>query len=313
MNDHIISRDKLQRYLSGETDLEDLASIRAWVSSDEKNLETFLNERRLFDIVNLHIEKTSGQEYRFQKHIREFCLALAGVAAVILTVIVICYDNIPFFNNKSEEYQTISTLGGQSTVITLPDSSIVILNSLSSVTYSQNYGRKLREVRLSGEAYFDVQKDKSSPFIVRTKCGDVKVTGTKLNVEAYDESGEFVTSLFNGSVQIIRNEDIVSLEPGEMAFLEDGSIVTASIVDYSHYRWKDGYICFMDENLTEILISLEKNFGYKFDVDPGRVFKKRFSGKFRKNDDVDNILDVLQSAIQFSYDVDDQNRIITIK
>lgn len=208
---------------------------------------------------------------------------------------------------------TVSTAAGQSSNISLPDGSIVCLNSLSSITYPSTFGTTSREVILSGEAYFDVSKDNSRPFIVKTSYGEIKVLGTRFNVEAYDDMGEFVTSLFSGSVQVTSKDRMITLEPDRMAYMENGELISGDIKDYNHYRWRDGLICFMDENFDHILRALTKTYGYDFIIECNKGFHNRFSGKFRKNDNIINILNILQTVIDFRYEIDDDNMTITIR
>lgn len=89
----------------------------------------------------------------------------------------------------------------------LPDSSVVILNHGSRLSYSTDYNKSSRDVRLEGEACFQVARNEHVPFIVKTRQIDVKVLGTVFNVSAYGEEGEVATSLISGSVEIKNNMD----------------------------------------------------------------------------------------------------------
>ena len=103
--------------------------------------------------------------------------------------------------------QTITVPAGQRINITLVDGTNVWLNARTSLSYPVKFGKNNRQVVLDGEAYFDVTKDKSKPFIVQTDNYNVEVLGTKFDVNAYSETGEFETTLMSGSVKVASASD----------------------------------------------------------------------------------------------------------
>ena len=126
-------------------------------------------------------------------------LRIAGsVAASILICLAswYTYDYI-----QSGTIQTISTLA-EIRDITLPDQSVVTLNRYSTLSFPSRFRGAKREVRLTGEAYFDVEKDTRHPFIVKAESVNVQVLGTQFNVEAYPEDPEIKTTLIEGSVAV---------------------------------------------------------------------------------------------------------------
>lgn len=307
--------DILHKVFSSEATDQEIRSVREWTESDISNKEAFLKERLLYDIININInEKPVVKTARKNTIAHTVISLLAAASCILLTVLFTHYRNCHHLCQDPEmTSNTVSTAAGQSSNISLPDGSIVCLNSLSSITYPSTFGTTSREVILSGEAYFDVSKDNSRPFIVKTSYGEIKVLGTRFNVEAYDDMGEFVTSLFSGSVQVTSKDRMITLEPDRMAYMENGELISGDIKDYNHYRWRDGLICFMDENFDYILRALTKTYGYDFIIECNKGFHNRFSGKFRKNDNIINILNILQTVIDFRYEIDDDNMTITIR
>ena len=98
--------------------------------------------------------------------------------------------------------QTITVPAGQRINITLADGTNVWLNARTTIQYPITFNEKERLVKLDGEAYFDVTKDKSKPFIVQTNNYNVEVLGTKFDVDSYSETEIFETTLMEGSVRI---------------------------------------------------------------------------------------------------------------
>ena len=240
-------------------------------------------------------------------------LRIAGsVAASILICLAswYTYDYI-----QSGTIQTISTLA-EIRDITLPDQSVVTLNRYSTLSFPSRFRGAKREVRLTGEAYFDVTKDKSKPFIVQTDNYNVEVLGTQFDVNAYSETGEFETTLLSGSVKVASASDStqkITLKPNNKVFLQDGKLHVTAVDDYNPYRWKEGLICFKNETFTSIMKDFEKYYGLTIQVKNKNVFKYVYTGKFRQTDGIDYALRVLQKDIKFTYQRDDENQIIYIE
>ena len=241
-------------------------------------------------------------------------LRIAGsVAASILICLAswYTYDYI-----QSGTIQTISTLA-EIRDITLPDQSVVTLNRYSTLSFPSRFRGAKREVRLTGEAYFDVAKDKKRPFIVETGKCNMEVLGTKFNVEGYSDKDDFEVTLMEGSVRVasrIGLGDTLMLKPDSKACLQkDGRLKVIPVDDYNPYRWKEGLICFRNESFLSIMSDLEKYFGVSIVVENKNVLKYYFTGKFRQADGIDYALRVLQRDIRFKYERDDENQIIYIR
>ena len=211
--------------------------------------------------------------------------------------------------------QTITVPAGQRINITLADGTNVWLNARTTIQYPITFNEKERLVKLDGEAYFNVTKDKSKPFIVQTDNYNVEVLGTQFDVNAYSETGEFETTLMSGSVKVASASDSTQkiLKPNNKVFLQDGKLHVTAVDDYNPYRWKEGLICFKNETFTSIMKDFEKYYGLTIQVKNKNVFKYVYTGKFRQTDGIDYALRVLQKDIKFTYQRDDENQIIYIE
>ncbi|WP_288205953.1 FecR domain-containing protein [uncultured Parabacteroides sp.] len=212
--------------------------------------------------------------------------------------------------------QTISVPAGQRINITLPDGTNVLLNARTSLKYPLKFSKKNRQVVLDGEAYFDVARDEKKPFIVQTDKYNVEVLGTKFDVDAYSETGEFETTLMSGSVRVASADDpdqTLVLKPNNKVYLDNGKLRVTSVDDYNPYRWKEGLICFKDATFTSIMKEFEKYYGLNIYVKNKEVGKFFYTGKFRQTDGIDYALRVLQKDIKFTYQRDDDNQIIYIE
>lgn len=122
----------------------------------------------------------------------------------------------------------VSTQPGSKSKIQLPDGSAVWLNSGSKLTYTKEFGKEIREVTLTGEAFFDVTKMNEKPFIIHTTSIDIKVLGTAFNVKAYPEDKHTETSLIRGSIEVTiknRPNDKIILSPSEKLVVENSLVL----------------------------------------------------------------------------------------
>jgi transmembrane sensor len=201
-------------------------------SSFEKHLQRLNNE--VFEPAitpepSPVVPKESVVRPLFQKkHFRK--LWVAAAAAVILLFLLLSRptenEGVKPINN------TVSTKAGDKANITLPDGSKVWLNGDSKITYAEDFNDRTREVHLSGEAFFEVAKDKTRPFIIHTRMINLKVLGTAFNVRSYDYEKETETALVHGSVEItLRNspEQKILLKPGEKLLVKNIPVDTSSV------------------------------------------------------------------------------------
>lgn len=155
-----------------------------------------------------------------------------------------------------QDYNTITVPYGGTYSIELCDGTKVYLNSGTVLEFPSRFSGSQREVKLKGEAYFEVARDERKPFIVNVNEMSVKVLGTSFNVKSYvDEPGVY-TTLVNGSVAIVRDgQPEKVIKPGEQAYYNKGvGTLSVTEVDVAEFTaWKDGMFYFKDITLEEIL------------------------------------------------------------
>ena len=314
-----MNKDILYKFFEGNASFEEEAAVKQWREESAENRLAFLKERKLFDAMLLlgNEEIIKNGKKRFSINLSSLRTELIKIAAVVAITLGGSY----FYYQSSLEkelmaMQTITVPAGQRINITLVDGTNVWLNARTSLSYPVKFGKNNRQVVLDGEAYFDVTKDKSKPFIVQTDNYNVEVLGTQFDVNAYSETGEFETTLMSGSVKVASASDStqkITLKPNNKVYLQDGKLHVTAVDDYNPYRWKEGLICFKNETFTSIMKDFEKYYGLTIQVKNKNVFKYVYTGKFRQTDGIDYALRVLQKDIKFTYQRDDENQIIYIE
>lgn len=163
-------------------------------------------------------------------------------------------------------YNEVSVPVARRFEVTLADGTRVTLNAGSTLKFPEKFPPTgAREVYLSGEAFFDVEKDAAHPFIVHAGTGYVRVLGTAFNVNCYDDAPSLVTTLVEGRVAFggeMLSEEI-SLTPGMQAVHDrrSGTVTTAD-VDVSEFTgWRQGLFSFREQLLPEILKTVARWYG----------------------------------------------------
>lgn len=312
-----MEKELLHKFFAGTATLEEKEAIMHWMESDPDNKQFLLKERKLYNAVLLHGEDKQVQQQagRQQYFLRRGVARFLRVAAMIVVAFGLGY----FWQSEKTEgpiaMQTISVPAGQCVNVTLPDGSNIWLNAQTTIQYPVSFNKENRQVKLDGEAYFDVAKDSKRPFIVNTKECSVEVLGTKFNIDAYSSRDKFETVLMEGSVKVSMLDDptqAVSLKPNNKVYRSNGKLLTQKVSNYERYRWKEGLICFVDEPFKVVMEDFEKFYGLTIVVNNQKVTQYLYTGKFKQTDGVDYALSLLQKNIHFTYQRDRENHIVYI-
>ena len=191
---------------------------------------------------------------------------------------------------------TITTpKGGQYKVI-LPDGTEVLLNSASSLVYPTAFRGSERLVELNGEAYFEVTKNKTMPFRVKSALQTVEVLGTHFNVNAYDDEAAIKTTLLEGVVKVASASQSLTIAPGQQALLSksgSGTLVKRSVNADQEIAWKDGKFSFDNDDIRTVMRSIAR----WYDVDVtyhGNVNDISFSGEIFRTAKLSEVIKILE-------------------
>jgi ferric-dicitrate binding protein FerR (iron transport regulator) len=218
-------------------------------------------------------------------------------------------------------------------MIRLPDGTSVWLNAGSKLTYEKDFGENIREVNLTGEAYFDVVRNVQKPFIIHTKALDIKVLGTRFNVKSYPDEKTTETSLIKGSIEVTiknRRADKIIMKPNEKLVIANEapeetrsaerkrSVVNAPIITLSHLNyfsidstiietsWVENRLVFEDESFAELSLKLSRWYGVHFHFNAPEIEKLRFTGNF-KEETIHEALSAMKITATFNYKIDHNN------
>lgn len=245
----------------------------------------------------------------------------------------------------SADFYKVTVAYGSKSTIELPDGSTVTLNSGSTLKYPSVFAAENRTVILDGEAFFDVKKNPSKPFLVKTKDITVKVLGTTFNVKSYPDDNLTEATLVTGKVEIIRNNDNSDLsksqntlvlapnqkavfyrESDELALkveepkvetiereapLELKVLVQKEIKTENVISWKNNILVFNSEPFGDIIKKLERWYNVEVTLKYTKLSPVVFSGKFDK-ESVQEVLHALSLIEPFKYEIN-KNQILIFK
>ena len=232
-------------------------------------------------------------------YIRTFPHSWAVAASIVLLIAL----GLSFWLKPS----TLTAPAGERLTATLPDGSMVELNSGARLSFARNFGGDTRTVRLTGEAFFDVASDAQKPFIVKTFNADVAVLGTRFNVRAWpnDPTRETMVVLEEGRVRLAAAKapaPSVVLEPGQMSRVvaDDAPSAPTPVSVEQVLSWREGGFYFNDYPIRVILAEAERRFGVTIDASEA-VAGQRLALFLPQTESVDTVLDALCGAVDCRY------------
>lgn len=309
-----ITTELLFRFFDQNATSEEEAKIKIWLEESEEHCREFFQARKLFDGLLLRGEKGEEREmtFHYSRPYRRIAIAISTIAASVLLAVVFTFTYIKSVA-KQERATVVVVPKGQRVDMFLSDGTEVWLNSKTRMEYPSSFkAYDERRIKIDGEAYFKVAKDKKHPFIVETNKGEVEALGTHFYVKAYSHEKSFETFLLEGKVHVRTSKDSVYLYPNEEAILENGVLILQRIENYDLFRWIEGLYCFKDQPLREIFKRLEIYYDVHIIIKQKHLPNPLITGKFRSIDGIDYALKVLMREVKFSYHRDEETNNIYI-
>ncbi|WP_430809644.1 MULTISPECIES: FecR family protein [unclassified Carboxylicivirga] len=201
--------------------------------------------------------------------------------------------------------------------LTLADGTKVWLNAESSLEYPTYFSSATREVTLDGEAYFEVSKDTTRPFIVKTKGAAVTVLGTAFNVAAYNTEKTVTTTLVRGSVSFAsekaEDSESVILKPGMQGVInaEQKGIEVKTVDPAVYVAWKNGEFRFERMTLEEIFRTLQRWYDVDVVYHNELAKSKRFTGDLERYEEINTHLNMISLTTNVQFEI--KNNVVYVK
>lgn len=309
-------------YLQGSLSKKETDLFYNWVNESVSNKKMYFEIKAMYDAGNTFGEtfdageswqrlldkKGNTQALRFTLWYK-----IGSYAAVALIAVAICSAFFHSFSKADDGLYSKYTGGDglEADVVELPDGTLVSLGTKTTFHYHKDFGKRDRLVYLEGEAYFDVAKQKSKPFIVKTKDLDIEALGTKFNVMAYPFDSIVTTTLLEGSVSLMtesRSQQVILKPNQQLVYNRNTHIGNLLNVDAKQYTsWTTGYYHFPEQTLKAILDRLSHVYGVQFTVLSDALNKRMFTGTFYRGQSIKDIMEIVNLSIPIKYEIDDHH------
>ena len=197
-------------------------------------------------------------------------------------------------------------------LVKLPDGSSVLLNNNSKLEYT-GFTKNNREVILSGEAYFDIAKDKKHPFVIHTGKLQTTVLGTAFNIRAYPEENDVTVTVTRGKVEVeMENKKLGIITPNQQISFnkQNGSTVQQQVLADSILVWKQNDLVFDNIDFEEAAVIISNRFNVAVTFSNERLKNCRFTASFLNENNIDQVLTVLCDVNNAAYEKKNETIII---
>ena len=261
---------QLITYLNGHATQEEAKAIQAWIKAEQANENLFLETKKIWesndiapDLEKADIDK-AWQKVRNRTQrtkTRSIGIRRWSIAASLLILIVAGYFLFPY--NKINTYATQDLDGPE--LVALSDGSKVWLNEYSTLEYPNRFQGKERKVKLNGQAFFDIERSESQPFIIETQQAGVRVLGTSFDVMAYPDSTFTEVLVASGKVVFFdidapENEVLLKKDQGTRFVKSTKRFEDQQVVEPNKRAWYTQQLYYKNTPLSSVLKELGQVF-----------------------------------------------------
>ena len=318
--DEKINWDLMAKHLAGETDAAGQEEYSEWLRRSAIHTKMVneirttwdrinsMKEMNQFDVNNgwekLHSRIAASVEEqpvkRKEKPLNRgsfFGIPLLRAAAAIALLVMMGVGTYGIISliQKESRMTVVSSGTNDQTQITLPDGTGVFLNAATKLTYAKNFTIRSREVRLTGEAYFDVRHNADKPFVIYTGKAGIKVLGTSFNVQAVKSSGKVEVFVESGSVQLFETENTgntITIEPGFVGSMENSIVEKQKNTDENYMAWKTRRLIFNNTELAKVASGIQDVFKVEVIFEDPAMARCKIGSNF-ENESLENVLEAI--------------------
>lgn len=317
------------KYLQGNLTLQEQHELSKWIQQDEKNAKVLHQmgaywrnhktdladeEQEVRRILLERISREQMQEPHGHKWKYGYLLKVAAVLVVCMAMALVL-SRMYTGQQTTPEIALVEkvSLPGQRITTQLPDGTVVKLNSNSTIIAPSRFSDGKREVTLIGEGFFEVTKDPSRPFIIKTEKMTVRVLGTSFNVSAYQDGSPQTVAVRTGKVEVQETEgdSRIELEPMEMTRYErDGGLLRSRVANADvTFGWVNQKMVFDNRSIEEVFEKISRWYGLEVTVHKKIKEDKKYTASF-ENPSLKEVMDILAFVYDFEYKIDEGKVII---
>ena len=312
-------RQLLDKYLQGRCTPEETRLLHQFYESFPEDplytVHMWLSEQKTREGIRKKIAEKERQQYNLKKLKTARTHRLLRIAASVLIIIGIGLGGY-FINTEAPvakiAWMEKATQKGQRATITLMDGTKVYLNANSKISFPEQFSADKREVKLEGEAFFEVARDVKKPFIIQSGELITTVLGTSFNIRSFANEPQAV-SVATGKVKVNASDnnghtEELFLTPNQQAYY-DGELCKNDIDIRQAIAWKDKIIQFDDISLAEATVVLENWFGVSIQIEGENIKQCKISGQYI-DEDLTNVMESFRHILGIKYQFTDARNLI---
>ncbi len=268
-------------------------------------LDGFLDEMSQIDKFSSKnaFKSIEGRMYQFEQPVVRKIIyigitALTGVAAMLVFWFSV--------------FNTITNNSSEPLLFQLPDGSTVVLNKGAKLEYGNNFNKN-RTLELTGEAYFNVAKNESNPFVINVGTSKVKVLGTSFNVRHNKKSDDVEVYVKSGLVLLENsNNESIKLSASEYGFSNRSVVYTENINDKNYMAWQSRKLVFINDDLDYVVKTIEKVYHCNINLHDSSISSLRISTTFFNLSEQD-IIESIGLTLNLKHEKTDDGYVFSMK
>jgi transmembrane sensor len=250
---------------------------------------------------------------------------IAAVILILLVSTVVIWSTLNRENREDEIAQQSlqpaspvyveknSPRGARST-FTLHDGSIAHLNADSKIVLPEKFTSDGRRVQLTGQAYFDIERDEKRPFVISAQDLTIEVLGTAFDIKAYEEESQIAVTVESGKVKVYNASDadkpFFLIKDQKLVYdIPSASFAVTEVEAHKEMAWRYGVLRFNKTPVREVERLLERWYDVDILVSDEAIFSQTITGE-HKNESLTSVLQSLSFALNARYTVD--GKVVTI-
>ena len=317
----------IYRFFAGEISDNEMILLKTWLEKDPECRRIFNEQNEIWQEVsyltgseyykteaawaniysNLGFGKNNYRSFTLVGKNSYRILIAATALAILITIgsLGLWITGKYSLNQIEDASIMISTNEGEKAHISLADSTEIILNSESTISYNRLYNIKDRIVKLSGEAFFDVRTIPEKPFIVKLDQMIISATGTKFNVFHFNNEDRIETTLEEGHIQIsIKNKKPIDLKSGQQIvfFVNSGKVIIRDVATDTYTSWTDNKLRLIDTPFEESLRRIARKYNVKFEITDRDLLSLKYTATFI-DESIEDVMEMLKSVSPITYKI----------
>ncbi|MDK2979582.1 MAG: transrane sensor [Bacteroidales bacterium] len=324
--------DLIAKFFANECTDKEVDVLNQWIEQSTEHKNLFNDVKNDLEIINKYTamervnvdsawdnlkSRIEADEQHEEKKTRtinfnrvlKYAAMIVVVAGLGFLFNIIYQENFGYYSFT--EYTADNEMSNE---IVLPDGTKVYLNENSSLKYPDEFDGTQRKVKLTGEAFFDVAKNKEKPFIIDVKNAEIRVLGTSFNVRTNLNDSDVEVYVETGMVEVYRkksDKNNILVDPGNVGIVTKSEIKKQKNHDPNVLAWKTKNIVFREEHLVNVFNTLSRVYHVDIHSDNEEILNYRLTSTFTKQD-IESVMEVI--CVTFNLKVDYQNnKIIVLK